>query len=77
MSTTREPVRPTSVNPQVVGEKVLPGGRRVWWTGKLAIGLRYQPTPCRDVPVSQSALWIQTLLLGSRRAINNNPVETV
>ncbi len=27
-----------------VGEFVIPAtGRRVWWTGRVAIGLRYQP----------------------------------
>ncbi len=47
-----------------VGLISLPGGsqRRVWWTGRVAIGLRYQPPPPPG-PMSQSATWIQNLLL--------------
>jgi hypothetical protein len=37
-------------------------GRKVWWTGRVAIGLRYQP-PHRSVIHGQSALWLQDLLL--------------
>ena len=37
-------------------------GRTVWWTGRVAIGLRYQPPPRNDAP-GQSALWVQDLLL--------------
>ena len=37
-------------------------GRTVWWTGRVAIGLRYEPP--RDLqPCGQSALWVQGLLL--------------
>ena len=46
-----------------VGEYVLPGtGRLVWWTGRVAIGLRYQPRPHFE-PASQSAHWIQKVML--------------
>ena len=40
-------------------------GRTVWWTGRVAIGLRYE-APRHADPTSQSALWIQDVLL--RRA---------
>lgn len=46
-----------------VGPVVLPGsGRLVWWTGRVAIGLRHQPAP-RAEAFGQSALWIQDLML--------------
>ena len=37
-------------------------GRTVWWTGRVAIGLRYQVPRDADA-TSQSALWIQDLML--------------
>jgi hypothetical protein len=37
-------------------------GRTVWWTGRVAIGLRYEPRPRVDA-TSQSALWIQDVML--------------
>jgi hypothetical protein len=47
-----------------IGEFVIPGtGKRVWWTGRVAIGLRHQPVRCLD-PVAKSSLWIQDLMLG-------------
>jgi hypothetical protein len=46
-----------------VGPFVIPGtGRMVWWTGRVAIGLRHQPVRCME-PLAQSALWIQQLML--------------
>lgn len=46
-----------------IGPVMLPGtGRMVWWTGRVAIGLRHQPDR-RSQPVSQSALWVQNLML--------------
>ena len=46
-----------------VGEFVIPGtGKRVWWTGRVAIGLRYQ-APRHGDATGQSALWIQDVLL--------------
>ena len=49
-----------------VGPVMLPGtGRMVWWTGRVAIGLRHQPTS-NFGPITQSAQWVQNLLL--RRA---------
>lgn len=47
-----------------VGEFVIPGtGKLVWWTGRVAIGLRHQPVRCLE-PTARSARWIQDLLLG-------------
>lgn len=37
-------------------------GRTVWWTGRVAIGLRYEPRAHVDA-TSQSALWIQDVML--------------
>ena len=35
---------PLTIPPGHVGEFVIPGtGRRVWWTGRVAIGLLHQP----------------------------------
>lgn len=57
---------PVTIPPGHVGEFVIPGtGRRVWWTGRVAIGLLHQPE--RYVESSaQSSMWIQTLMLGQR-----------
>lgn len=54
---------PVDVPPGHVGPVVLPGsGRLIWWTGRVAIGLRHQPERYDDV-TAQSALWIQELML--------------
>jgi hypothetical protein len=37
-------------------------GRTVWWTGRVAIGLRYQAPRSADA-TSKSALWIQDVML--------------
>jgi len=58
---------PVPVPPGHVGPLALPGtGRMVWWTGRVAIGLRHEPR--KNELSSLSALWIQQLMLGSRRA---------
>lgn len=56
-----------------VGPVALPGsGRLVWWTGRVAIGLRHESR--REFSsVTQSGLWIQQLLL-QRNA--DTPVAT-
>jgi hypothetical protein len=60
-------VPPVTIPPGHVGEFVIPGtGRRVWWTGRVAIGLLHQPQRCFE-PVAQSSLWIQRLMLGKSR----------
>ena len=37
-------------------------GRTVWWTGRVAIGLRYEPQRPSEAP-GRSAEWIQRVLL--------------
>ena len=60
---TNEAAPPVQIPPGHIGPVVLPGtGRMVWWTGRVAIGLRHQPT--RNFgPITQSALWVQSLML--------------
>jgi len=56
---------PVTIPPGHVGEFVIPGtGRRVWWTGRVAIGLLHQPQRCVD-PLAESSLWVQQLMLGN------------
>jgi hypothetical protein len=51
-----------------IGPVELPGtGRMVWWTGRVAIGLRHQPTQ-QFGPITQSALWVQNLMLHKGRS---------
>ena len=59
---TNEASPPVQIPPGHVGPVVLPGtGRMVWWTGRVAIGLRHQAT--RNFgPMTQSALWVQSLM---------------
>lgn len=48
-----------------IGPVMLPGtNRTVWWTGRVAIGLRYEQR-AEPASLSQSAAWIQDVLLGS------------
>lgn len=59
---------PVDIPPGHIGPVVLPGsGRLVWWTGRVAIGLRHQPQRHFDMP-SQSALWLQSLMLTRQTA---------
>jgi hypothetical protein len=52
-----------------IGEFVIPGtGKRIWWTGRVAIGLRHQPVRCLE-PVAKSSLWIQELMLGRSQGL--------
>lgn len=58
---------PVAIPPGHVGPVVLPGsGRTVWWTGRVAIGLRHEPDR-RLEPMTQSALWVQGLMLAGGR----------
>ena len=46
-----------------LGPVLLSGtGRTVWWTGRVAIGLRYEP-PRHLESDGESALWLQGVLL--------------
>ena len=40
---------------------LLQTGRTVWWTGRVAIGLRYEPQRRRE-PLGRYAEWLQNLL---------------
>ena len=61
-------VPPIEVPVGYLGPVVLPGsGRLVWWTGRVAIGLRHQAPQNYEAP-SQSALWVQDLLLHKKAA---------
>lgn len=52
-----------------VGPVMLPGtGRMVWWTGRVAIGLRHE-APRHYEMTSSSALWLQDLMLRTRSAV--------
>jgi hypothetical protein len=56
-------VPPVSIPPGHIGPVVIPGtGRLVWWTGRVAIGLRHQPERHFE-QIGQSSLWIQNLML--------------
>jgi hypothetical protein len=56
---------PLNVPEGYVGPLTLPGNNRtVYWTGRVAIGLRHQAPQFSAVP-GQSALWIQDLLLAA------------
>jgi len=47
------------------GPVVLPGtNRQVWWTGRVAIGLRYEARQATG-PLAESASWLQSVLLDS------------
>ena len=50
-----------------VGRLTLPGSEReVWWTGRVAIGLRFERQPGPGA-LGQSAAWLQDLLLSPAR----------
>ncbi|HSI55909.1 MAG TPA: hypothetical protein VLA16_00035, partial [Ideonella sp.] len=62
------------------GLVALPGtGRLVWWTGRVAIGLRYQRAGAQGTPVatSSSSTWLQSMLLRApRSAASRRPGAT-
>ena len=56
---------PLNMPADYIGPVTLPGnGKKVYWTGRVAIGLRHQATQFTNLP-GQSALWIQDLLLAA------------
>ena len=58
------------IPPGHVGPVVLPGsGRMIWWTGRVAIGLRHESQRHHDMP-SQSALWVQKLMINAGRPLH-------
>ena len=63
------PILPQDLAPPIalptgyVGPAWLPGtGRMIWWTGRVAIGLRHE-APSRVESNAQSAVWVQELML--------------
>jgi hypothetical protein len=63
-----EAAPPIPVPPGHIGPVMLPGtGRMVWWTGRVAIGLRHE-APRRSEMVSSSALWLQDVMLRTHRS---------
>lgn len=66
---TSDTMPPVPIPPGHVGPVVLPGtGRTVWWTGRVAIGLRHQPSR-HDTVVPESALWVQDVMLPPGQAL--------
>ncbi|HWH84247.1 MAG TPA: hypothetical protein VNU71_18620, partial [Burkholderiaceae bacterium] len=58
-----EAMPPAPIPAGHVGEFVIPGsGRLIWWTGRVAIGLLYQPQRQREA-LSRSSLWIQDVMI--------------
>ena len=57
---------PVDVPAGYVGPAWLPGtGRMIWWTGRVAIGLRHTPLCVSGERVpAESERWVQTLMLG-------------
>jgi len=57
---------PVAVPVGHIGPVALPGtNRHIWWTGRVAIGLRYEGQQ-RQGPVGESAAWVQDLMLAGR-----------
>ncbi len=74
MDSQSRPVRPITAQPPCdlppghVGPVTLPGtGREIWWTGRVAIGLRFEGHRSPE-GISQSAEWLQGVLLKAPRA---------
>ncbi len=58
---------PIEVPAGYIGPLTFPGnGKTIWWTGRVAIGLRHEQ-PRYDL-VTQSSVWIQDVLLEQRLA---------
>lgn len=67
---TSDATPPVAIPPGHVGPVVLPGtGRLVYWTGRVAIGLRHEPGR-REEAVAESALWVQDVMLGPGHAMS-------
>jgi hypothetical protein len=49
-----------------IGPVVLGTGRTVYWTGRVAIGLRHEAAPTQR-EMTQSEEWVQTLMLNTHR----------
>ncbi len=64
MATRMPPL--SSVAPGYVGPVVLPTGREVWWTGRVAIGLRHPDHARTTHALPESGRWVQAVLRGER-----------
>ena len=58
---------PVPVPRGYVGPIYMSNGRQVWWTGRVAIGLRHRP-PLRNTEMTESARWLQRLMLENSAA---------
>ena len=57
---------PIEVPAGYTGPLTFPGnGKTVWWTGRVAIGLRHEQ-PRHDL-MTQSSMWVQNLMLSQER----------
>jgi hypothetical protein len=60
----RDVAPPINLPSGYVGPAWLPGtGRMIWWTGRVAIGLRHQ-VQLRVESNAHSSVWVQALMLG-------------
>jgi hypothetical protein len=60
---------PAALRRGYVGPVFLPGtGREVWWTGRVAIGLRYTRA-VHTMQTTRGETWLQGLLLRAREAL--------
>jgi hypothetical protein len=60
------PGQPLGIPEGHVGPYILVSGRMIYWTGRVAIGLRHQPHRRVDQPMSKGAVWVQNVMLRSR-----------
>lgn len=69
LPTTRDGIwSPIDIPAGHVGRLTLPGSEReVWWTGRVAIGLRFERQAGQGA-LGQSAAWLQDLLLAPASA---------
>jgi hypothetical protein len=58
-----------------VGPIVLASGRMVYWTGRVAIGLRHDARHGRVEPLGHGGEWLQSLMLRSRKLAAKPPVS--
>ncbi|MBV8036863.1 hypothetical protein [Roseateles sp.] len=63
-----EDALPVAVPRGYVGPVYLSNGRQVWWTGRVAIGLRHY-APRHTEEVSQATEWLQRLMLRQRSCV--------
>ena len=57
---------PVVVPTGYVGPIYMATGRLVWWTGRVAIGLQHRAPQRDEDAMTQSAEWLQQLVLGGK-----------